>query len=329
MDDFILTYQNGVTTILSNNVFFNSDIKPTLSFSFDTLICESPTNVYFRMLGDNQFLLTEEEILECKDMCSQYYLTGNYNVYAYDPNDNNLYRGYIKKSECEEKNYKYVVDNAPDGLTASYNEETNSWVVYYAVITEEGNLIENVQLLNCPKCVIFLTKEQFDEFPKKNKETDSWDFVTESWIDKRDLTKLKKESSLNCRNKFEAIRWHENEKFIPQFEQDTWIHQVEEARRYMETKNYILDTNPEISTEISVDTPYIDAFLQYREDDNIPSKEELVVDILNNHTKYLQAMAKVNAKQWFYLKKIEKASTGYEIDDINIEIENYINSRIA
>lgn len=325
MDDFILTYQNGVTTILSNNVFFNSDVKPTLSFSFDTLICESPTNVYFRMLGDNQFLLTEEEILECKDMCSQYYLTGNYNVYAYDPNDNNLYKGYIKKSECEEKNYKYVVDKAPDGLTASYNEETSSWIVYYAAITDEGNLIENVQLLNCPKCVLFLTKEQFDVFPKKNKTTDSWDFTTESWVDKRDLAKLKKESSLNCRNQFEAIRWKANEKFIPQFEQDTWIHQVEEARKYTEAKNYALNNSVE---SINVDTPYIDTFLQYREDDNIPTKDELVADILDNHTKYLQAMAKVNAKQWYYLKKIEKASTGYEIDDVNTEIKNYINEII-
>lgn len=313
---FILAWQEGNATILSNNIFFNSTDKPELSFSYDTLICESPTNVYFRMLGENQFLLSEEQVEECRQFCENYFRSGDYHVYAYDKADNNLYRGYILKSECEKKGYGYVTDSAPDNLTSSWNEMEQSWTSYYAVITDEGKLITNVSTLACPSCVLFLTEEEYKAMPARIHETDSWDFTTETWVDKRDLGTLKKEVILELRNQFEALRWRANSAFVPAYEQDTWRIQLAEAEDWK-------------SSGGTAHTPYIDAFLAAREDADIPTKEELVTDIIANNEVYVTAMAVTNAKQWKYLKAIQQASDGYAVDALREEFLSYVREALA
>lgn len=314
--NFILVWQDNTATILSNSVFFKSAVKPALSFSFDTLICEAPTDVYFRMVGENQFLLTEEQVEECRQFCEAYFKNGDYNVFAYDPADNNLYRGYVLKSECEAKGWSYVLDSAPDNLTASWDDDAKKWRTYYAVITDDGRLIEKVSTLACPKCVLFLTEEEFKALPPRTRSTDSWDFATESWADKRELPKLKKEAILELRNKFEALRWRAASAFVPAYEQDTWRVQLAEAEAYK-------------SLGVDADTPYIDAFLTAREDAEVPSKEALVEDIIANNKAYVIAMATVNAKQWKYLKAVQTAQTGYEVDALKEEFLAYAKEALA
>ena len=311
--DTILVWQDEEATIFSNNAFFKSPTKPKLSFDFDVLICESPTNVFFRVLDKNQFLLTELQIEECKKYCDNFYNLGDYHVYAYNPNDLNIYKGYILKSECEKHGYKWIVDKRPESNAASYNEKTNEWTIYYASITENGWVSTNITQIG-QSVVKLLTKEEYDKLPPKPHSTDSWDFVSESWIDKRDLALLKKEAILNLREHFEGVRWKAMNEYVPQYEQDMWRVQLEEAKNWLTNKN--------------ASTPYIDTFLANRTDNKVPSKKELVEDIIKNNNSYIQEIAKVNAKQWSYMKEIQNASDGYSIDDIQNRFIEYIHTII-
>lgn len=313
MEDFILNYQDGVQTVLSDGIFFKTEQKPELSFTFDALFCESPTNVYFYMAGENQILLSEEQIEEIQNYCYAYSITGDYSVFAYDPNDNNMYKGNILKSEAISKGYKWTITEVPENLTCSFDEANNKWITYYAAILDDGRLLENIAVLNCNHCVIFLTKTQFDLLPKKTKETDTWDFVNEKWVDKRDLSQVKYVAVLEMRNQFEAVRWKMNGEFVPVFEQDTWRIQLDEALSWKKDN--------------SVETVYIDTYLSNMKLSNT-SKEELVDKIIQKNTKYVIAMAKTNAVQHDFKTRIEQATTGYEVDYIVSEIQEYCNTVI-
>lgn len=314
MTDFIFVYQNGFSNIFSEGVFFKSEIKPEFSFKYDTLICESPSSVFMIVHGDKQFVMTESQIKEVQKYCYDFKQNGDYNVYAYDPADGNLYKGFILKSEAVQKNYSYVIEPAPENLSCAYNAEKNDWTTYYAAFLEDGTLLTDIAFLDCDKCVQFLTKEEFEALPKKPHDTDQWDFVRSAWVDKRDLEKLKKDVRLNLRNKMEAIRWKEAGYFTPQYEQDTWRIQLDEALHYKKDAEY--------------PTPYIDTFLEQRTDNGKPSKAKLVDDIIDNHNKYVVAAAKANAIQWNFLKRIDNALSGYAVDAISNELEEYFAERI-
>lgn len=309
MNNFLLQYQNNRTNILSHDILFIDNIKPNFSFNYDELICESSTNLYFYILDDKQINLDEKQIEEVSTFCENYYLNGDYNVYTYDPSDDNLFKGILSKSEAERLGYKYVINIGPESSAAKYDENTNSWINYYAAFTDNGSLAINVSSANCLKCVQFLTKEEYDNLPEREHPTDSWDFVTESWVDKRDLEKLKIDTIAETRNRYEQVRWYKLKKYIPQYEQDTWRIQLDEALKYTSDK--------------SSNTPYIDTFLEYREDENKPTKEELVQDIISNNEIYIKEIAKINAEQWTYMKNIESAETGYDVDSIRRKMLDY------
>lgn len=312
----ILVWQNNEAIIHTHNTVFTSTIKPVLSFVYDELYCEQPTSAYFYTAHGRQFSLTDEQIQECFAFCENFYENGDYNVYAYDPSDYNLFKGFLLKSECIAKDYKYVVDKAPENLTASWNEASQEWITYYAVITENGTLIKDIATTACDKCVVFLTKEEFHKLPVREHDTDSWDFATESWVDKRDLTQLRKNSILKIRNSFEAVRWKAISEFVPVYEQDTWRIQLAEAQAFLELGS-------------EADTPYIDTFLSERSDITKPSKAELVQDILENHALYVKAMARVNAKQWDFMKAIDTADTGYAVDAVMRDMHIYVQDRLS
>lgn len=312
----ILVWQNNEAIIHTHDTVFTSTTKPVLSFAYDELYCEQPTSAYFYTAHGRQFSLTDEQIQECLDFCEDFYSNGDYNVYAYDPIDYNLFKGFLLKSECVSKGYKYVVDKAPENLTASWNEISQEWITYYAVITENGTLIKDIATTACDKCVVFLTKEEFHKLPIREHDTDSWDFTTETWVDKRDLAQLRKNSILKIRNSFEAVRWKAISEFVPVYEQDTWRIQLAEAQAFLELGS-------------EADTPYIDTFLNERSDITKPSKAELVQDILENHALYVKAMARVNAKQWDFMKAIDTADTGYTVDAVMRNMHIYVQDRLS
>lgn len=311
--DFILVWQAGTCNVLCGNTFLHSPEKPGLSFSFDELVCESPTNVYFKVVGNTQIILTEDEIIECHEYCDKFIENGDYVVFAYDPNDSNLFIGELTKQECEAKGYRWVIDSTPETPVCSYDESTNKWVNFVAALTEDGILIVNPSQ-NSKKFVQFLTEAQLNNFPKPERDSDVWDFATENWMDKRDINRVRKEAMIDLRNNFDAMRWRESGGFVTAYEQGTWQYQLNEAKAYL--------------ADNTAETPYIDAFISARDDTDIPTKQALCEDIIANHNSYLIAQAKTSARIWHYLKLIESANTCYEIDDIRTnytkEIDTYL-----
>lgn len=164
----------------------------------------------------------------------------------------------------------------------------------------------------CEKCTLFFTEEEWKVLPEQPTSDYIYDIVNQEWIDPRKFANVLHETQLEIRNYFEAIRWKEWGKYIPQYEQLTWRDQIEEAQ------NYLADQ--------TVETPYIDTFLNERTDINKPTKQELCSDILNNNKQYKIAMAKVNAKQWNYLKRAESCTTNDELDEIRAEIKELLSS---
>lgn len=311
----VLIWQNGEAVIFSGGAFFRSPVKPALSFSFDELVCESPSNVYFRMLDGTQFLLSEEEVEECRRFCENFAASGDCPVYAYDPADGNLYRGRMTKAECGEKGYAFVADSRPESAAAAWDEEAGEWKLYHAAITEDGALLLNIDSVNCPSCAVFLTREEYEALPAREHDTDSWDFASETWVDRRDLEKLKKDAVLELRNLFEGVRWKRMREFVPQYEQDTWRIQLDEARAF--------------TADHSASTPYMDAFLAARTDASVPDRGALAADILANHETYVKAMAEVNARQWSFMKAVQSAATGYDVDALCEEFRTVVHEALS
>lgn len=312
MEEFILVYQNELQTVLSHNIFFRLNEKPKLSFNFDILDCETPTEVFFYILDDKQIILTEEQIEEVRKYCEDFYKNGNYIVYTYDTTDNNIFKGAMLVSEAKEKGYSYVLDNIPSKVASYFDETLNKWIDYYAVIMEDGTMLVDTNIPSTNKCVIFLTKEEYEKFPKKTRYTDQWDFVTERWIDKRNIYAYKQESINNLHKIFEEKRIMDANERVEAYEQDTWRIQLSEAIGFLQEKHY--------------PTPYIDTYLETKGVD-MEEKYNFAKKIKEKNDRYIISMARVNAIQDKYKERIEKASTCYEVDDINGEIELYKKER--
>ena len=315
-EQFILVWQGGVCSVLCGNIFLHSSEKPNLPFAFNELVCESPTGVYFRTIGNKQAMLTDAEIIACRQYCEGFIENGEYMVFAYDPNDSNLFVGEIGKKECDAAGFKWVLDTAPEMPVSSYDETSGEWIPYVAALTDEGHLIENPQT-NSRNFVQYFTQRELAIFPKPNRDSDTWDFVSEQWVDRRDIERVRKEAILDLRSNYDIMRWRKSGGFVTAYEQGTWRDQLDEA------KAYLSDSNAE--------TPYIDAFLNARDDNGIPSKQELCEDILANHRNYLRAQAETSARIWHYKKLIQAASTCSEVDSIRAtfteEIDRYFKEK--
>lgn len=308
----IITYVNNTAIIIYNELRFDTNIKPELSFQFDTLYYEPPTNHFVKGINNEFFELTEEEKSECNTYCKTYVENADYPVYAYD--DKFIFVGRILKSEAISKNYGYTILEEPGHVVSKY--VTDHWEPVVAIIMDDGSLRLNPGG-RCERCVLFFTEEEWNKFPKQPTSDYIYDITNQEWIDPRKIADVLHETQLEIRNYFEAVRWKEWGKYIPQYEQLTWRDQIEEAQNYLE---YINTEN------ITVETPYIDTFLTERTDENKPTKEELCNDILDNNKKYKIAMATVNAKQWNYLKRAEACTTNTELDAIRDEIRKLVTS---
>lgn len=301
----ILTFVDGNAIIIYNDLRFDTNIKPELSFQFDAIYFEPPTDHFVKGINNEFFELSEEEKEECYLYCKNYVNSADYPVYAYD--DKFIFVGRILKSEAVSKNYGYTILEEPGNVVSKY--VTDHWEAVVAIIMDDGSLRLNPSG-RCEKCVLFFTENEWKVFPKQPTKDYIYDIVNGEWIDPRKFEDVLHETQLEIRNYFEAIRWKEWGKYIPQYEQLTWRDQIEEAQNYLANQ--------------TTETPYIDTFLNERTDQNKPTKEELCKDILNNNKEYKIAMAKVNAKQWNYLKQAEVCVTNTELDALREEIHSLI-----
>lgn len=297
----ILTYINNETVVIHDDLRFDTNLKPELSFAFDALYFEPPNGHCLKVVDGESVPLSEAEIEECAAYCRGYADTADYPVYAW--NGDNVCVGRILKSEAEAKGYGFTVLDVPPYPVSRRNGE--AWEEIVAIIRDDGSLVERPEAF-CEKCVLFLSHEEWEAFPERPTPAHVYDLENSEWVDPRPFAKLLHEVQLEIRNCFEIRRWKVWGKFIPQYEQLTWPYQVEEAKGFLKDNAFA--------------TPYIDAFLAARTDEGKPDKESLCKDILVNHTAYLRGMAAVNAEQWGWLKRTETSAVNGELDAISKEV---------
>lgn len=307
--DYILTWNGSGGGVLSENIVFKISTPPVLPFPFDTLYYETPTGNAFKLMGGVRHELTAEEIAACKAYCGEYATTAAYPVQAYDPDDG-VFLGEMPRPDATTRGLAYRIVEIPDHPASKWVGE--KWERIVAVIMEDGSLRQMPGSI-CAQCALPMTQAEWGAFPKPPKSTYRWDFVEEAWTDPRKLDDLKYEVNLAIRTAFEKERWWAWGKYIPQFEQDTWVYQIEEATAYK--------ANPE------AETPYIDAFLAARTDAGKPSKADLCADIIANNHAYKMAVARVNGEQWNWLTRVKTATANAELDAILEELEAWGKSR--
>ena len=304
----MLTYVNGVASIyLPDNTYLQSTQRPILSFSFDTLYYEPHIDHYRKVIQNEYFELTDIEKQECYKYIENFLTTEDYPVHAY--NEKNIYVGHISRLKAENRNYKYTITNKPQYPVSKWVDD--HWEKVVAIIMNDGTLRKNPDGY-CDNCDLFFTEKEWTFIPSQPTPWHIYDAAHSEWVDPRNIEDVLYETQLEIRNYFEALRWKEWGKFIPQYEQLTWKDQVDEA------KAYIADDKTQ--------TPYIDTFLQERTDENKPDKLTLCQDIVFNHNNYKLAMARVNARQWNYLKQAESYTTNEELDTFRAEIQTLIQS---
>ena len=302
MNDYlILTFVGGETVIIHDDLRFDTNLKPELSFAFDALYFEPPSGHCLKVVNGESLPLSEAELAECAAYCRGYAATADYPVYAW--NGDNIGVGRILKSEAEAKGYGFTVLDVPPYPVSRRRGDT--WEEIVAIIRDDGSLVERPEGF-CERCVLFLSREEWDAFPVRPTSAHVYDLENGEWVDPRPFAKLLHEVQLEIRNCFEIRRWKIWGKFIPQYEQLTWSAQVDEATGFL---------NGDARA-----TPYIDAFLAARTDEGKPDKESLCRDILANHAAYLRSMSEVNAGQWAYLKRAKGCASNGELDAISKEV---------
>lgn len=300
-DYFILTFVGDETVVIHDDLRFDTNLKPELSFAFDALYFEPPSGHCLKVVNGEPLPLSEAELAECADYCREYADKADYPVYAW--NGDNICVGHILKSEAEAKGYGFTVLDVPPYPVS--RRRGGTWEEIVAIIRDDGSLVERPAGF-CERCVLFLSREEWDAFPVRPTSAHVYDLENGEWVDPRPFARLLHEVQLEIRNCFEIRRWKVWGKFIPQYEQLTWAAQVDEATGFL---------NGEARA-----TPYIDAFLAARTDEGKPDKESLCRDILANHAAYLRSMAEVNAGQWAYLKRTEGCASNGELDVISREV---------
>lgn len=307
--DYILTWNGSAGRVLSENIVFKVPTPPDLPFLFDTLYYETPTANAFKVLDGVRHNLTETEIAACRSYCDAYASNASYPVQAYDPDDG-VFLGEMMRPDAVARNLSYRIVEIPDHPASKWTGK--SWERIVAVIMDDGSLRLMPGSI-CAQCALPMTQVEWDAFPKPAKSAYRWNFTEETWTDPRSLDDLKYEVNLAIRTAFEKERWWAWGKYIPQYEQDTWVYQLEEATAYT--------ANPD------AETPYIDAFLAARTDTEKPGKADLCADIITNNSAYKLAVAQVNGEQWNWLTRVKTATENAELDAILEELEAWSKSR--
>lgn len=108
MNDYlILTFVDGETVVIHDDLRFDTNLKPELSFAFDALYFEPPSGHCVKRVDGALQPLSEAELEECAAYCRGYAATADYPVYAW--NGDNISVGRILKSEAEAKGYGFTV----------------------------------------------------------------------------------------------------------------------------------------------------------------------------------------------------------------------------
>lgn len=312
---FIQWPQPGVETILT------ARLKPDLGFAYAHLRFETATDQAFKTLdeaGNEVLPLTKEEVAACIRFCEDYPIHGDYPVQAYEA-ETGLYMGAMLKSEAEAKGYPWIQGDEPDHPVSKLVD--GEWVRIAALFMEDGRY----RLLpdsTCPKCILFLSRKEWDAWPKPTRSTEIWDFKAESWKDYRSLEQAQTTADEYIRNAYITRRRAVTGQ-IPSDEMATWDIQLQEAHAY--------------KTDPTSSTPFIDAMLaaqasapaarESRADESVASdaKAALVEAILrHDDPDYVSAMGAVHGEMRGWLLQLWSADTLDAVDALTAQVAAHL-----
>ena len=297
MNDYILTYVNGHLTVTSGTDILYSTVKPELEFEFEALFYETPTDNRIKVVEGASEELTEEEIEACKKFCKEFLEKGDYFVEAYEK-DSRLYKGRMLKSAVHEQHYGYALV-APLNPVSKWTGE--KWERIAAVIRSDGSYVTMPEYI-CDACVLFFTESEWAEHSKPSRNTEQWDFASETWKDSRTVEQARSAADAWIRGLYVAQRT-ELMGNGPYQELASWPWQVEEAKAWIQDNRAA--------------TPFLDGVLEALNSDEraVTTKEVLVQDVLKyTDAEWLKSVGKVHGEMYANLKKLRQCETLQEID---------------
>jgi hypothetical protein len=164
-----------------------------ITFSYEHLFYEHPVGVpKIRVYGPNKGeLVYEDRTVDMDIAMSQHYYAlaqqatqaNDALVHVYDDEDKNVYRGSFPLNELLDTSKKFTAV-APSMLACSFNVEKNDWVPIVFIIRDNGTWAVHPNEV-CPICLIHLTEEEYESFPKPPTHHHLWSFSEEIWKDGR------------------------------------------------------------------------------------------------------------------------------------------------
>ena len=297
MNDYILTYVNGHLTVASGTDILYSTVKPELEFEFEALFYETPTDNRIKVVEGASEELTEEEIEACKKFCEEFLEKGDYFVEAYEE-DSRLYKGRMLKSAATEQSYGYALVS-PEHPVSKWTGE--KWERIAAIIRSDGSYVEMPEYI-CDACVLFFTESEWAEHSKPSRNTEQWDFASETWKDNRTVEQARRSADAWIRGLYVAQRTELMGNGSYQ-ELASWPWQIEEAKAWKQDNGAA--------------TPFLDGVLDALNSDEraVTTKEVLVQDVLKyTDAEWLKSVGKVHGEMYVNLKKLRQCETLQEID---------------
>lgn len=315
--EYKCVWDGYIGQIVSDHTKFTTNEKFDLDIEFDALYFEPDVGNAFKILKNKQIALTQEEAEIIIGYADKFITDKNYPVWAYD--DNDLYMGEMNKFDAIGKKCPYTLIGAPDHPASKLIHADKDkgieehWERIKLVIRSDGSTAMFPDAL-CNACVLGITADEYETFPKQPSMNYKWSFTKEAWIDPRSLDEAKNSSKLHIRTVMDSKLWKALGGYTPQYNMATWSWQVEEATAYLNT----IDKDP----YAEVTSPFIDAFLAARTDTPLPTKKELCIDILKNNTKQKTISAKVMAIVWSYTKAVDACTKNVDVDTIEKKFDN-------
>ncbi len=192
---------------------FDPKILPFQNCTF--IHYEPAANIYQIRFGENSLqTMTDPQKEQVEIFITTLPTMMDLHFPCYDPNRSNLFQGTISISEAKSKNFISVLEDCQYPV-AKYDTETHTWIAVKAIITDSGRLILDPDSY-CELCVLFLSDDEWNEFPKPNEEANTaewrWDFELKEWVDVRtpqEMLQIYKNFVYSMFQKIEMIKYAE------------------------------------------------------------------------------------------------------------------------
>lgn len=317
MTDCVLYWNGSGGKVVSQGILFEISTKPELGFEYETMSYEPTMNAAYYTLAVkdennlNSLLkvdLSEAELTKVQNFCNTFMATADYEVAAY--NTDRVFVGVIMKSLAIEKNLKYSITERPPMPMAKYNETTGKWEPIFVAFKEDGFPMYNVTKLS-DDMVMFFTETEWKDIPKQPSYRYSLDFKTLTWMDKRELERVKTDALMTVRVYYEHQDIRANAGFRTPKEMVQWVTQYNEAKAFT--------ADPKAST------PFLDGFLSKNPQS---TKEALCAKILEDYTDdALFAAGAEHGEMYNYVYRIKSATTNAAVDaivdEVNTKLQKY------